>query len=299
MGAYLIDNPPARSQFTTRSKKPTGATILHTAESIMDTVGMDTGAENVAAFIQRRATPGSYHDLVDSDSIVNLVPYHLAAFQDGTGSNSYALSISWACRTTDWPNMSAERRDAFLRQGAEAYRRQQIWLRASGYPPTPIARISAANVSAGLAGFCYHGDRDPGRRSDPGMTSFPFDRFAQLCSQAIGGTPEPPPPPIGDDMFALHDIDTGAIYVVGPHWFRHVNPTEWSIYQHVVTKTLVTTSGGVELIRLVTQQEIVRLAQQLDAGHDLAEVEELQVQIEALSEQISDAIEDSKQPRLP
>lgn len=184
MGAYLIDNPPVRSQYATRTKRPTGAIILHTAESVMDTVGADTGAENVAGFIQRRATPGSYHDLCDADSIVNLVPYHLAAFQDGTGSNPYALSISWACRTTDWPAMSAGRRDAFLRNGAEAFRRQQEWLRANGYPLTPIRRISAAAVTAGQPGICYHGDRDPGRRTDPGMQTFPFDRFAELCADS-------------------------------------------------------------------------------------------------------------------
>ncbi len=188
---YLIKNAPARSQFRSpRRSRPSGLTVLHTAESVMDTVGPDTGAENVANFIRTRREAGSYHDLVDSDSALQLVRYGDEAYHDGTGSNAWSLSISWALAAADWPKLTAERRDAFLRQGAVAFRRQQAWLTSHDYPTTPLRRLTKAQSDAGLAGFIKHGDRDPGRRSDPGMR-FPWERWFELCAP----TPAPPAAP--------------------------------------------------------------------------------------------------------
>ena len=189
MTAYLVANKPARSQFRAVRRlhlsptpgRPTGCTVLHTAESILDLIGPDTGAEGVARFMVSRAEAGSYHDLADSDSTLHLVPYEFEAFQDGTGSNPWALSISWALRAADWPRLTPARRDAFLRQGALAFHRQQAWLRANRYPITPLRRITRSQSDAGMAGFVTHGDRDPGRRSDPG-TAFPWARWFELCA---------------------------------------------------------------------------------------------------------------------
>ncbi|MCZ2837131.1 hypothetical protein [Modestobacter sp. VKM Ac-2985] len=191
MTAYLIANPPKVRQFyATRNKPLTGCTVLHTSESIMDSVGPDTGAENVAEFIRTRSTAGSYHDLVDSDSVVNLVPYESGAFHDGTGSNNWALSISFACATSDWRRMTPEKRAAFLRNGACAFAAQQAWRRAHGYPTTELRHITKAQSDAGMSGFCFHGDRDPDRRSDPGVAApnlFPFDEFITHCRAALAG----------------------------------------------------------------------------------------------------------------
>lgn len=190
-GVYLLDHPPVRSQFASRGKvRPTGLTVMHTAESVLDTIGPDTGAENVAAFIQRRTTPGSYHDLADSDTVVQLVRYEDQAYQDGTGSNPYALSISFALRTSDWSTLSREKRRAFLRQGAVAFARQQRWLRAKGYPTTPLRWVSREQSSAGVAGFIRHSQRDPARRTDPGA-NFPADEWFQECSYAINPVATP------------------------------------------------------------------------------------------------------------
>lgn len=187
MGVYLRDHPPARSQYRSpRRAKPTGLVVVHTAESVMDTVGPDTGAENVAAFIQRRTNAGSYHDLVDSDSAIQLVEYGDEAYQDGTGSNPYALSISFALSAADWPRLSTARRDAFLAQGARAFARQQAWLRAHGYPTTSLRRVTRAQSDAGVAGFISHAERDPSRRTDPGR-EFPWAEFLDHCRTADEG----------------------------------------------------------------------------------------------------------------
>lgn len=191
MSAYLIDHPPRVQQWYARRNRPlTGCTVLHTAESVMDTVGPDTGAENVADFIRTRGAPGSYHDLVDSDSVMHLVPYEHGAFHDGTGSNNWALSISFACRTSDWRSMPREKRAAFLRNGARAFAVQQAYRRKIGAPLTELRLISKAQSDAGQSGFIYHGLRDPGRRSDPGVAApnlFPLTEFIDHCRAALAG----------------------------------------------------------------------------------------------------------------
>lgn len=193
MGVYLRDHPPVRSQYRSpRRATPSGVVVVHTAESVMDAVGPDTGAENVAAFIQRRTNAGSYHDLVDSDSAIQLVEYGDEAYQDGTGSNPHALSISFALSAADWPRLSPTRRAAFLHQGAVAFARQQAWLRAHGYPTTPLRRINRAQSDARVPGFISHAERDPSRRTDPGA-GFPWAEFLDHCRTAV--TPAVPVSP--------------------------------------------------------------------------------------------------------
>lgn len=193
MGAYLIDHPPARSQwFREPRARLTGCTVLHDTESIFDAIGEDTGAENVAAWIRRRSNPGSYHDLVDSDSWVHLIPWHLAAFHDGTGSNHWALSLSFACRTVDWARMAPAKRAGMLAQGARAFAAQQVYRKQVWAPYTRLRVISKRQSDAGHSGFIGHGHRDPGRRSDPGTIPphiFPWQEWLDACRTELGRHP--------------------------------------------------------------------------------------------------------------
>lgn len=174
--AYLDDHPPARTQSRQRYAEPSGVIVVHTAESIADEVGPDTGAEAVAGFIARRADPGSYHLLADSDSIVQVVRFELAAYGDGTGSNEHAIHLSFACRAADWPHMSPEQRAAYVEQGAIAAARGNEWLKANHGIDTPARRITRPQSDARVPGFISHGERDPGRRTDPGV-GFPWRLF--------------------------------------------------------------------------------------------------------------------------
>lgn len=223
MAAYLADHPPVRDQwYATRRLPLTGCTVLHTAESVMDTVGPDTGAEAVAEFIRTRTTPGSYHDLCDSDTAIYLVDYSHGAYHDATGSNNWALSISWACATTDWDRMTPEKRRAFLRQGAIAFARQQAWRKAHGYPLTELRLITKAQSDAGVSGFTYHGYRDPGRRSDPGVAppdDFPFAEFITECRAAMSGDSQE------DDMDAEQNRKLDYIY-------QHMTPGTAGVKHH-------------------------------------------------------------------
>jgi pyruvate/2-oxoglutarate dehydrogenase complex dihydrolipoamide acyltransferase (E2) component len=189
--AYLDDHPPARRQFRQRYAQPSGLIVVHTAESALDEIGEDTGAEGVAAFIARRSDPGSYHRIVDSDSIVPLVRFDQAAYGDGTGSNEFAIHLSFACHAADWPHMDPARRDAFLANGARAAREADTWLADHHGITVPARRVTRAQSDQRAAGFISHAERDPARRTDPGP-AFPWDRFLTLYTQE-------------DDMALSHD----------------------------------------------------------------------------------------------
>lgn len=180
--AYLDDHPPARTQFRQRYATPSGLIVVHTAESALDAIGEDTGAEGVADFIRRRSDPGSYHRLVDSDSIVPLVRFEMAAYGDGTGSNEFAIHLSFACRAADWPGMDPALREAFLVNGAHVAREAAAWLREHHDITVPARRVTRTQSDQRAAGFISHGERDPDRRTDPGP-AFPWDRFLTLYAQ--------------------------------------------------------------------------------------------------------------------
>lgn len=186
--AYLDTHPPARRQFRDRLEKPSGLIVVHTAESILDTVGPDTGAEAVADFIRQRAEPGSYHRIADSDTRVDLVRFAMAAYGDGTGSNEFAIHISFALKTTDWVRLSPEKRHAFIQQGALAVKEAMDWLKAEHGIVVPLRRVTRAESEQRKPGFISHAERDPDRRSDPGV-AFPWIMLFDEIEELMGPSP--------------------------------------------------------------------------------------------------------------
>jgi hypothetical protein len=183
--AWLDDHPPARSQFRRpRRADPSGVQVVHTAESTPDFVAFDGGAEAVAKFIQGRSDPGSYHDIADSDSCINLVGYDAEAFHDGTGSNPHSYGVSAATRADVWPLAPQAWRDGCIYQMAAASARYATWLRNRYGIVTPARRITRAESDARVPGFISHAERDPARRTDPGR-AFPWDQFLNTFAQLI------------------------------------------------------------------------------------------------------------------
>lgn len=191
-----ISDAAIRRQSMARDLTSIGpVTELHTAESVFDALGVDTGAEGVVAFIGRRTDYGSYHVVADRDSRVTAIPYARGAYHDRTGTNPTAMALSFACRTTDWARMTPEHRWQILRQGAHAWADMETWKRTHRRPATALRRITKAQSDAGISGFVAHGDRDPGRRTDPGVKApalFPWDEFFDHC-RAVTRTPAPRP----------------------------------------------------------------------------------------------------------
>ena len=180
--AWLDDNPPKRSQFRKgRRAKIRPVIVVHTAEG--------NGAANVANFIKNRTTAGSYHRLVDDRQIIPLVDLNNEAYQDGTGSNPWAYGLSSAVFAADWRKMPAAKRTAIIRNKAKAAAEINAHAIASGAGPILPRRITKKQSDAGESGFIPHGDRDPGRRSDPGE-HFPWDEFFTEYRQATNDTQE-------------------------------------------------------------------------------------------------------------
>lgn len=190
MTAYLIEHPPRTRQFRRpRRATPSGVIVVHTAEAPPDVIGPDTGAENVAAFIANRSDFGSYHDLADADSLINLVPYDAEAYHDGTGSNPHSYGVSAATEAARWPSLPPAWRDACVRNMARGAARYARWIEAEHGVTIPARRITREQSEARVPGFISHGERDPGRRTDPGP-EFPWSTF--LTYYAAELNPAPP-----------------------------------------------------------------------------------------------------------
>lgn len=202
--AWLDRNRPRRSQFRRpRRAQVRGVCVVHTAENGWPS----SGAAGVAAFIQGRKDPGSYHWLVDQATRIQLVDWDAEAFQDGTGSNPWAYGLSCACRTTDWRRMTAAQKAGFINNLADGSAAANAHSLARAGIRIPARRITRAQSNAGVPGFISHAERDPARRSDPGR-DFPWTQFldahrARTTAPAPGGPPAPPKPPARKDWLSM------------------------------------------------------------------------------------------------
>jgi Putative peptidoglycan binding domain/N-acetylmuramoyl-L-alanine amidase len=191
--AWLNDHPPESPQFRhPRRERESGTVVVHTAENTPDYVAFDGGAEAVANFIRTRNDPGSYHDLVDSDSGIWLVDYGDEAFHDATGSNRWSVGISVATRADVWGLAPAAWRAGAIHQLAYVASRYARRLRAMRGITIPARRITRAQSEARAPGFISHAERDPARRRDPGAL-FPWHDFLTKFAVMLG---QPTPPPI-------------------------------------------------------------------------------------------------------
>lgn len=193
MGFYLLEHSSVNGTqwqqwtYPRRGASLSGTCIIHTAESVLDNVGPDAGAEDCAAFIARRTgSYGSYHTLVDSDSIIELAPYEYETWQDSE-TNNWAVGISAACRTTDWNTMGEAKREGYYRNLAWAAADFVTYMKTKGIE-VPIKRISGADARTRKPGFAAHGDSGIAR-SDPGK-DFDWDRFFRYIKEELDGKVE-------------------------------------------------------------------------------------------------------------
>gem|GEM_PF-2758316 len=185
-GIYLEDNPPVRKQFRVgRRSQVKPVIVLHTAEGGTDFSGADSKAENVASYLRTADRAGSYHLLGDADSIIQLVKFENEAYQDGTGSNPWAVGISLSMNSADWPRLSSQRKEEFVDSAAQMAVMAATWMQSIGLQAPAAVRLSKAlSDSRGASGFISHGDRDPARRSDPGI-DFPWSDFFETYNQML------------------------------------------------------------------------------------------------------------------
>jgi len=197
--SYLLGYNPGTQQWGYPRRggaQLSGTIIVHTAECAADNVGEDTSAEGCARMIANRADYGSYHRLVDSDSIIDMLPWEYEAWQDSE-TNNWAVGISAALRTSDWAVMPADRRDRVYRNLAACAADFVRYMAGKGVT-VPLRRISGAEARARVPGFCAHGDSGIAR-SDPGA-NFDWALFFAYTQAALDGSLTYASTILGDDM---------------------------------------------------------------------------------------------------
>jgi hypothetical protein len=186
MTFYLLDHKQPNTQqwgYPRRGASLSGTCIIHTAECAMDFDGADSSAENCASFINGRFDYGSYHTLVDSDSIIEMIPYEYEAWQDSE-TNPWAVGLSCAVQADNWHLIPADRRDGIYRNLAWAAADFVTYMATKGIT-VPLRRITGAQARAKVPGFCAHGDSGVDRH-DPGA-QFDWALFFTYTAQALGG----------------------------------------------------------------------------------------------------------------
>jgi hypothetical protein len=206
--AYIDDhpNPNCPQQTKPRRAKVSGVIAVHTAESMLDVTGQDTGAEGVARYISIRDSYGSYHRLADSDSRINVVEFWAEAYHVAVAKmNHHAIGLSFACRTTDWAKMSMERRRGFLMNGARDAIEAMDYVKTTSDITVPLRWLTKDQAVSRVPGFVRHGTVDPLRRTDPGSmepgpTQFPHTEYFQYILDLSRGSGPAPTPPQGEDI---------------------------------------------------------------------------------------------------
>lgn len=205
--SYLLDYNPGTQQYAYPRRGAygylSGTCIIHTAECAMDLEGDDSSAENCAHFIANRADYGSYHRLVDSDSIIDMLPWEYEAWQDSE-TNNWAVGISAALSAGRWNEVPEDRRDRFYINMAICAAEFVQYMASKGVE-VPVRRITGAEARARVPGFCAHGDSGISR-SDPGI-QFDWDKFFAYTNLALAGNLSE----IEEDMGTLEAITPTAM----------------------------------------------------------------------------------------
>lgn len=190
-GFYLFDHPPARSQGAPRTtwnfpSAPSGVVAVHDTEGVMDDQGDDWGAENTAAYIVTRSDPGSYHEIVDGDSVVVMAPDDWMTWNVAADSaNGHNWGISAACRTSDWDPDADWTRRVIAQMGQ---RIRAFWER-NGIDVAAANRwITRDEANRRIPGLILHGTWQPGDRSDAWATHPRRPELDAMLTAAIGGT---------------------------------------------------------------------------------------------------------------
>ena len=195
--AYLLEHPnpnaPGRSDgrywgHPSRRGHTVAVGVIHTAENLPDFTPPDTGAESIARYFTTSTRPASYHDVVDSDSWIELLPGDHVAFgskhtreSDGASWNNIGHHVSMATRAGSWGQVPDWWKPAIMDNAARSI------AAASIEHNLPIVLCNRAQAHSGMEGWTTHAYLDPDRRSDPGMTDAELRDLLELADRHATG----------------------------------------------------------------------------------------------------------------
>jgi N-acetyl-anhydromuramyl-L-alanine amidase AmpD len=163
---YLLDRRNPVQHFYTTRRKPIQIIVVHTTEQLPDLIGQDSGAENVAQYASTTTRKVSWHQTVDSDSIIPTLPDSYTAWHV-RGYNSLSLGVEISTQAKAWPTAPPRWTEATITNLSDVIRR---W---GELYQIPYQRITRTQVDDGTRGIVAHSDLDPTRRTDPGV-GFPW-----------------------------------------------------------------------------------------------------------------------------
>ena len=207
-GYYLLDNPnpnakprpDGRYWGRYKRRQKLRVVIIHSAENQPDFTPPDNGAEAVARYGAAIKRPASYHTVVDSDTIIPLLPPDHESYNCRYGANAFSWGVSMATRADSWDEVPTEWREAI---GLNLMRVCAIISEQYGIPPVKLTREQAFS---GASGYIDHATMDPWRRHDPGWGDHEWTVFLEGLSEMLDDTPDPPPDPTpGTTGYAVAD----------------------------------------------------------------------------------------------
>lgn len=182
MGYYLVDN--GGHYYAQRQKKIKGIVIHITAGlEDLDLKGADLSAEKTARYFATTDRKASAHAVVDSDTIIDLLPdkavaFHCINYNGATlGLEICKTDVTWSDEPKDWVERTLKNAAKWCSSRVAKY-------------DIPILLCSKNEVDVRLSsgkmfGFTYHSRLDPSRRRDPGE-DFPWGQFVSYLVDSSG-----------------------------------------------------------------------------------------------------------------
>jgi len=197
-GYYLLDNynPRAKGGDGFHGHRSRSAVITCAVIHVAVIAPTTESAERIGRYFATTDRQASYHQLVDSDGVLPLLPDEATAFHV-INFNSQSLGLSFACNTDTW--------DRYKNWSEQAYQHAAPLVRRwSDTYSLPMRIISRAEAKRGVRGWTFHSIMDPSRRSDPG-TGFDAEYLFSLAS----GAPAAGVTPVDEETDMLKQGDKG------------------------------------------------------------------------------------------
>lgn len=262
MTAWLLRNPNPNGPFfyTSRltchhgipSSQLPHVAVIHTAESLPDFTPPDDAAENLARYASSTSRAVSWHQTVDSDSRLPMLPDSYVGFHV-RGYNTCSVGVEIATLASVWWDVPTAWRAGTLGQLAAV---GSEWAQAHDLPAVYLTK---AEVDQGKRGFISHARLDPTRRTDPGA-GFPWTEYLAMVEGENVQIAAKTRPKV-DNLVAK-----GVVAPPANYWYGDLPESEfWHLVLSAVSALADRPSGGGVDVAGVTNAVVAEIKQRLES----------------------------------